>query len=194
VELTTIKLHSLRQIGMAESQITLDDDYNVPDYRPDIVKVIRRQGELKLEEVKPALGAVWIKGKLIFKVLYRSDREQGKISCLKGELPFQEKLNVDGLSEYDPVRVTGEIEDLTVGVIHSRKLNLKAVVDMKLSSDGQREEAILEDVEDSVSLYKKYEEHPILHLYTIKRDTYRIKEEITIGGTKETIPSRLFPL
>ena len=60
----------MRQIGKAESQITLDDDYNVPDYRPDIVKIIREQGELKLDEIKPGPGAVWIKGKLIFKVLY----------------------------------------------------------------------------------------------------------------------------
>ena len=109
MELSTIKLHSMRQIGMAESQITLDDDYNVPDYRPDIVKVIRKQGELKIEEVKPTHGAAWIKGKLVFRVLYRSDREQGKISCLKGEIAFQEKLNIEGLTEYDPVRVTGEI-------------------------------------------------------------------------------------
>ena len=74
MELSTIKLHSMSRNGKAESQITLDDDYNVPDYRPDIVKIIKEHGELKLDEVKPALGAVWVKGKLIFRVLYRSDR------------------------------------------------------------------------------------------------------------------------
>ena len=42
----------MRQIGKAESQITLDDDYNVPDYRPDIMKIIKEQGELKLDEIK----------------------------------------------------------------------------------------------------------------------------------------------
>ena len=45
-------------------------------------------------------GAAWIKGSLVFKVLYRSDKQEGKISCLRGEIPFQERLNMDGLSEY----------------------------------------------------------------------------------------------
>lgn len=37
-------------------------------------------------------GAAWIKGSLVFKVLYRSDKQEGKISCLRGEIPFQERL------------------------------------------------------------------------------------------------------
>ena len=36
------------KFASAQSQITLDDDYNVPDYRPDIVKVLKEKGELHL--------------------------------------------------------------------------------------------------------------------------------------------------
>jgi len=46
--------------------------------------------------VEAAAGAAWLKGRIVFRVLYRSDQENGKISCLKGEIPFQEKLNMDG--------------------------------------------------------------------------------------------------
>ena len=63
----------------------------MPDYRPDIVKVLKEKGELHFDEVKAAAGAAWLKGRLVFRVLYRSDQENGKISCLKGEIPFQEK-------------------------------------------------------------------------------------------------------
>ena len=73
VELKKVKLHRCREKGSAVSQITLDDDYNVPDYRQDIVKVLKEKGELRFDEVKAANGAVWVKGSLIFKVLYRSD-------------------------------------------------------------------------------------------------------------------------
>ena len=48
MELRKIKLHSCQKKGKAVSQITLDDDYNVPDYRPDIVKVLKEKGELIL--------------------------------------------------------------------------------------------------------------------------------------------------
>lgn len=187
MELSTIKLHNMRQIGKAESQITLDDDYNVPDYRPDIVKIIREQGELKLDEVKPALGAVWIKGKLIFRVLYRSDQENGKISCLKGELPFQEKLNMDGMTEYDPVRVTGEIEDLTVGVIHSRKLNLRAVVVLRASSETANVQEVADGIicEDSCMQLRK--EVETTEQLLAKHDICRQRNEIALPSSKPNI-------
>ena len=45
MELEKVKIHRIQQNGTAVSQITLDDDYNVPDYRPDIMKVLKENGE-----------------------------------------------------------------------------------------------------------------------------------------------------
>ena len=47
MEFQKIKLHRSEKRGSAVTQITLDDDYNVPDYRQDIVKVIKEHGELR---------------------------------------------------------------------------------------------------------------------------------------------------
>lgn len=127
MELRKVKIHRKQEKVSAVSQITLDDDYNVPDYRPDIVKVLKEKGELRFDEVKAGNGAAWVKGSLVFRILYRSEQSEGKISCLRGEIPFQEKVNVEGLQEYEKVIAGGEIEDITIGVIHSRKLNVRAV-------------------------------------------------------------------
>lgn len=187
MELSTIKLHSICRAKRAESQITLDDDYNVPDYRPDIVKIIREQGELKLEEIKPASGAVWIKGKLIFKVLYRSDQENGKISCLKGELPFQEKLNMDGMTEYDPIRVTGELEDLTVGVIHSRKLNVRAVITFCAISETVGLQEVASGMKGEEACMQLCREVGVSELLLAKHDICRQKNEIALPSSKPNI-------
>lgn len=187
MELSTIKLHSMRQIGKAESQITLDDDYNVPDYRPDIVKIIKEQGELKFDEIKPVLGAVWIKGRLIFRVLYRSDQENGKISCLKGELPFQEKVNIEGFVEYDPVHVTGAIEDLTVGVIHSRKLNIRAVAVLKALSEAMQVREISDGVIDNENCMQLKKEMEVSQLLLAKHDICRQRNEIILPSSKPNI-------
>lgn len=187
MELSTIKLHNINRIGKAESQITLDDDYNVPDYRPDIVKIMKEQGELKLDEIKSGQGAVFIRGRLIFRILYRSDQETGKMSCVKGELPFQEKLNMDGLTEYDPVRVTGEIEDLTVGVIHSRKLNLRAVVILRAVSEVPGVQEISDGVlagEDCMQLKKEVN---ISEQLLAKHDVCRQKNELVLPSSKPNV-------
>ena len=187
MELSTIKIHTAREIGMAESQITLDDDYNVPDYRADIVKIIRQQGTIKLEETKAALGAVFLKGKLIFKVLYRSDQENGKISCLKGELPFSEKLNMDGLSEYDPVRVNGEVEDLSIGVIHSRKLNIRAVLILRATTERAAMGEIADGVRDEEHVMQLQKPMEISQLLFAKHDICRQKNELVLPSSKPNI-------
>ena len=33
-------------------QLTLDDDFNVPDVKPDIDKIIKEQGEIKITDIK----------------------------------------------------------------------------------------------------------------------------------------------
>ena len=147
MQLNKIKLHSCTTFASAQSQITLDDDYNVPDYRPDIVKVLKEKGELQFDEVKAAAGAAWLKGRLVFKVLYRSDQDNAKISCLKGEIPFQEKLNMDGVQEYDVIQASGEIEDLTIGVIHSRKISVRAVILLKTEEPREKEDELCVGIE-----------------------------------------------
>ena len=67
MELEKVKIHRIQQNGTAVSQITLDDDYNVPDYRPDIMKVLKENGELRFDEVKAANKAVWVKGRFRFR-------------------------------------------------------------------------------------------------------------------------------
>ena len=85
MQLNKIKLHSCTTFASAQSQITLDDDYNVPDYRPDIVKVLKEKGELQFDEVKAAAGAAWLKGRLVFKVLYRSDQDNERRNTVSGK-------------------------------------------------------------------------------------------------------------
>ncbi len=192
MQLNKIKLHSCTTFASAQSQITLDDDYNVPDYRPDIVKVLKEKGELHFDEVKAAAGAAWLKGRLVFRVLYRSDQENGKISCMKGEIPFQEKLNMDGVQEYDVIQASGEIEDLTIGVIHSRKISVRAVILLKTEEPREKEDELCVGIEADDGCEKRYRNTNILQLLCMKRDQCRQKSEITLPSSKPNVQEILW--
>ena len=192
MQLNKIKLHSCTTFASAQSQITLDDDYNVPDYRPDIVKVLKEKGELQFDEAKAAAGAAWLKGRLVFRVLYRSDQENGKISCLKGEIPFQEKLNMDGVQEYDVIQASGEIEDLTIGVIHSRKISVRAVILLKTEEPQEKEDELCVGIEADDGCEKRYRNTNILQLLCMKRDQCRQKSEITLPSSKPNVQEILW--
>ena len=192
MQLNKIKLHSCTTFASAQSQITLDDDYNVPDYRPDIVKVLKEKGELHFDEAKAAAGAAWLKGRLVFRVLYRSDQENGKISCLKGEIPFQEKLNMDGVQEYDVIQASGENEDLTIRVIHSRKISVRAVILLKTEEPREKEDELCVGIEADDGCEKRYRNTNILQLLCMKRDQCRQKSEITLPSSKPNVQEILW--
>ncbi len=182
-----MKIHRKQEIGSAVSQITLDDDYNVPDYRPDIVKVLKEKGELRFDEVKAGAGFVWVKGSLSFRVLYRSEQGNGKISCLKGELPFQEKLNVDGAKESDQIAAEGEIEDLTVGVINSRKLSIRAVAVLSVRAEEELDEELTARPQTEGEYEQKLVTREGMTLLAASRDVCRQKSETVLPSSKPNV-------
>ena len=46
------QIHVMCEKGRAITQITLDDDYNLAEYKPDILKIIEDKGQVRMEEVK----------------------------------------------------------------------------------------------------------------------------------------------
>ena len=52
MEIKKQNIHMNYEKASAMSQITLDDDYNLPDYRPDIVKVLKEKGEIRFDEIQ----------------------------------------------------------------------------------------------------------------------------------------------
>lgn len=173
--------------GKAFSQITLDDDYIIRDNKPDVIKIIHTQGKIAFEESKVTAQAVWISGKLEFAVLYRSDDEYNKLEVLTGTIPFQEKVAVDGITELDPVKLHADIEDLTVGMINSRKLAIRAVVNIRVQVEETVEEFIASGLEEPDGYELKQTEREMLKLLLAKKDILRIRNEIHLPNAKPNI-------
>ena len=50
MELQKKYIHMSREKGEAVTQITLDDDFNVPDVKPDLLRIIMDRGEIRFDE------------------------------------------------------------------------------------------------------------------------------------------------
>ena len=103
--------------GRAFTQVTLDDDFNVPDVRPDIDKIIQENGDIKITEVRVMEGKVSIHGKLDFAVLYISGYDARPIHHMDGSIDFEEVVNMDNVAEGDDVKVSWDMEDLRTSLI-----------------------------------------------------------------------------
>ncbi len=126
LELVKKNIHMNRFKSNAGTQVTLDDDFIVPDTMDDMARVILSSGDIQIESVKNQGERVVVKGKLNFQVLYR--KAEGGLQTLAGHIPFEEPVNVSGLEEKDYLGVSWDLEDLTAGMINSRKISVKAIV------------------------------------------------------------------
>ena len=179
-----------RQKNRVTSQMTLDDDFNVPDSMDDVEQLILQNGEIVIESVRKQGEKAVIKGKLAFRVLYRTPR--GQVMTLAGNLPFDETVNVPDLGDQDAVQVSWELDDLNVGVINSRKLSVKALVTLHIHAEQ------IEDVEAAVELLSKgtvevlKREIEAAVLAVKRKDTFRIKEILTVSGNRPDIDKMLW--
>ena len=187
MELLKKYIHMSRGKGEAVTQITLDDDFNVPDVKPDLIRIIMDRGEIRLDETSITQGHVWLKGVLKFSMLYRSDQDAGKIDSLVGEIPFQESLAMDGVNEYDSAKVTWEMEDLSLGIINSRKVSVKALVVLKATVDENYDEELVTGAEESDRFQILNNSVTAMALLLSQKDTYRFKEEIVLPSNKPNI-------
>ncbi len=168
-------------------QFMIDDDYNVPDAKSDIGRVVSGEGTLKVEEVRRVENYLRVTGKLYFKVLYVTDAGDPSLASLDGKLPFEEVVYIEEEDGGDYVVQVARIE-FSASLIHSRKLAIKTMAEIAVHTEKTVDEETTVDVEeDEERLFKKQRPLELLELHTNKRDIYRIKEEITIPGTKENI-------
>ena len=148
-------------------QFVIDDDYNVPDSKSDVGRVVAGEGAVKVEEVKRVENYLQVVGKLFFKILYVTDASVPELASLQGQLPFEEMVYLDREDgEEYIVRVTGV--EFTATVIHSRKLALKAMVDLSIHGERVGEEEITTDVEGDEQIFKKMQSAELLTLHTSK--------------------------
>jgi len=190
MELIKRRIHMNRQKGSVTSQMTLDDDFNVPDSMDDVDQLILQSGEIVIESARNQGEKVAVKGRLAFRVLYRAP--DGHVMTLAGNLPFDENVNVPGLEENDAIRVTWELDDLNVGVINSRKLSVKALVTLHIQAERVEDVEVAADIREDGNVEVLNREIEAAVLAVGRKDTFRIKEMLTVSGNRPDIEKLLW--
>ena len=153
MEYVTKQMQTYKTGNTIMDQFYIDDDYNVPDVKNDVKKVILGEGTITVEDMKVVENYIRVAGKLNFKVLYVTEEGEVRLSCLEGRTPFEEMIYL----EQEPVGqlyIQSSSADLTVSTIHSRKLNIKALVELAVCSEGQQEAELTVDIEGEEPLHR----------------------------------------
>lgn len=186
MELIKKQVHYTQEGKRTFDQFYLDEDYNVPDAKGDVQSIVQGKGRVKVEDIKLVENYIRITGKLYFQILYVTASGDPQPAVLEGKLPFEEMVYTDG-KEMETYFIQNMRVEFTATLVHSRKLSIRAMVEMEIGRESLEDEETTVDIESEAPIYKKMATVNLLGLHTTKKDTYRIKEEITLPGTKESV-------
>lgn len=186
MELIKKNIHMNRLKGKMVNQITLDDDMIVPDKFPDISNKITEDGNIMVDSVKISPNKVNVNGKLKFKMMYKASSSEDGIHRLDGSINFDENINMDGIEEGDTINVDFDIDDLSISVINSRKISIKAIITVTVLAETLHDEEMAVDLETNEAECIK-DNLDITQIAMRKKDLLRIREEIDLGTGKMNI-------
>lgn len=171
------------------SSFTLDDDFNVPDAKPDVKMIIRENGRIRVLEKKCNAGRLHIRGVLLADVLYIGE-DGTSIHGMESELPFDEMIHMEQ-DDCSGMTIRAELEDIAATMIHSRKINVKALITVKAICEEIQDEIVVTEAEGK-GLFARAKDVSFTNLAAVKKDTIRLKEEVTLPASRPNISEILY--
>lgn len=191
MDLLKKNIHMDRVRCEAVTQITLEDDKNIPDSKPDVNALGLDRAEIVFDEIKPGTDNVTVAGNLCFQILYHTAETGSSLVLYEGQIPFEEKMILKGALPTDHVEVSYVVEDFTVEIINSRKLSIRALVTLSAAVEE------LYDEEAPIGIHGDGEKQELLEyrkmplrlaqIAICKNDVFRMKDEITLPANYPNI-------
>lgn len=183
MEISRKTIHMSCERAGAHQIVTIDDDFNVPDNKPDIVKKIKETADVIVEKVHPMEERASIGGKIKYRLLYA-----GGNGCdfMEGQIDFEEVIPIDGMTSQDIVKYNCILEDITVSVINSRKISVKAVVTINVSAESSCDiDAVTGLTVDNLQFMSRHIN--VMQLVCNKKDIFRVRESMNIPSDRANI-------
>ncbi|MBQ9199795.1 MAG: DUF3794 domain-containing protein [Lachnospiraceae bacterium] len=169
-------------------ELTIDDDFNIPDNKKDMNRIIAETGNISVEEVIAEEGRVRVTGTVYFKVLYETSDEAGMdIEVYENEIPFEDVVNIEGVNRASRVETRCVLEDLSAGMINSRKLEVRGLINNQVNVYEDVTKNCAVDLENGNGIECQHTDINISEIMINKRDVFKIKEEIEISQNKPNI-------
>lgn len=205
MELITKRIHTNQTNCRSDIQVTLEDDINVPDSKPDIDHIIKVQGEIQLQELTPENDRVIIRGQLSFSLLYLCTADLRPIHTMKGQIPFEETINMENATPEKEIHCHFDLEDCQASMINSRKISIRSILSLHCCQDETEdlevgvgivsEDAARADMNELASpdgLHQCYQTMELTTLAMQRKDLFRIKEETVLPKGKPNCESLLY--
>lgn len=174
------------------SQLTIDDDFNLPENKADIDKIISKCGTVLVDEVEVDYGKVRISGTVCFSFIYQTKGEQLGLECYEGEINFEDSISVDSATKNSMVTNNSRLEDLSISMINSRKIEVRGLLGNSVQTYEEYRAKAASELVNAQGVESKFKRQQLTELVVAKQDMFRLKEELEIQQNKPNIKDVLW--
>lgn len=191
MELIKKEIHNFAWKIKNTMQFTIDDTINVPDNLMDMERLVLVKGNIVIEETQPMVDRFQVKGSLNYQILYCGNEKETAFDSMTGKIPFVEYINADETKPEDYIEVHTSLNDLTVTMLHSRKISVKALVGMDYQVKENENFQVVTDIEGnrlSGNDVKVLDNHiSMMCLQKQEKNWIEVREQVEIPSNKPNI-------
>jgi len=122
-------------LNEVREEITREADLIVPDYFPDVERIIKADAFPAISNVEPSKDRVLLTGTITVYVLYKPEEGQS-IQCIRQIFDFDSSVNMPGVSTEGGLFSDISVGFINVRVINSRKLSIKVGADVRVAAEN----------------------------------------------------------
>lgn len=187
MELKQQLIHRKYHKSEAAAQITIGDDYSIPEGKPDVASILQKKAQISIAEVHTEKGKVRIRGELKLWIFYVTDRSSETVSSLSMEFPFDEILYMEGAVSGDHLKIDWKIDELRAVIVHPGKLSVRALVTLQGIIIAEESHQITEMLEAEKDICTKCATLLIAEPVMERKESYRVRDEVLLPANKPNV-------
>lgn len=187
IETVNEKIKACKFVGHENIVEIVEGDVIVPDIKPDILSLIHVDGNIFITKKEVQDGKVKIEGAVEVFAIYIADDEHASVKGLNALLNFSENIQMSNAKEGMVVTVEDKLVNIEHKVLNSRKLSVKASIDMNIKVIGEEELEITKDLQEPGNVQYQKETICLSELVGASCQKVEVKENVMLNDEKPPI-------
>lgn len=179
-------------ITQKRDTFVIEDDYIVPDVKPDILNIISNSGIVCIYKKEIMDGKIRLDGCINTYIMYLADTQENGVRSLNTNLEFTQIIDMEKVKSNMSLDVNAVLKGIECQILNERKIHVKAIleVQMKISSNDTLEYVKeINNVKDIQFLNKNFQINSLIGMGNTKiyaKDTLMIDESDNLVEVMKT--------
>ena len=144
-------------VGHKSDTIIIEEDFVVPDIKPDILNSINTSGTVCIYKKEIMDGKIKIEGSINAYVMYLAETQDSSIRSINANLDFSQIIDFENLKVGMMIESKIGIKQIECRVLNGRKINIRAMLDIDLKSYSNENREFMNEISnvENVQLLRK---------------------------------------